>query len=82
MDYLLYNFIGIKTDYFKNIAAIKIQKCYKNYKLYQKNIRFDIIFRKRNNIISNKKINEDNKIELQYWYNIRNQIKNKDWIFI
>ena len=85
MDYLFYKLFNIKSKYLLDLYATKIQKCYRNYKMYQYNIRFDTILRKKKSYISDFLIDYNNKIELDYWNYLRYKIKNNtsnEWIIL
>ena len=58
-----------------NNSALKIQKFYKKYKNYQKQLKLNIIHRKNIFQESDLLININNKDELNYWYNMRKNIK-------
>lgn len=84
MDYYIYKLFGYKTTFLLNNSASKIQKSYRNYKLYQIQIRKNIINRKCINYISDNLIDLENIIEIEYWNTMRNNIKNinNNWIII
>ena len=72
MDYFLYNITGYKTEGYLNSSAKKIQRAYRDHKSYEINRRIDeILYNKK----KNKKEEDTDKEELEYWNLMREKIK-------
>jgi len=72
MDYFLYNIAGYKTNNYMNSSARKIQRAYRDHKSYEINRRMDDILYNKN---KNKKEEDTDKEELEYWNLMREKIK-------
>ena len=78
MDKFLYNYFGYNEEYIKNKSALLIQKTYRNYKNYKKNIICDYIkYFDLFNSKSDSQIDKEDTEEMDYWRNERYLIKNK-----
>ena len=78
MDYYIYKIFGYKTKYFLHLSDKKIQKTYKNFKIYNTYIQKKNINNNFNNIKFNK-IYYD-KIKLYYDY-YKKQLMNEYSIY-
>jgi len=77
MDYYLYNYIGYSTNHFLNENASIIQRVYRDHRSYEINHRIDIIEGKMVDYLErNKDIELDEQEELDFWKELRTQIKN------
>ena len=82
MDFIIYKYLGYKTNSLINESAIKIQKMFRNYKDYHHKKQQDIIY---NRIPIKDDLDNDISEELLYWKFMRNSIKKNyesAWILI
>ncbi len=83
MDYYLYNYLGYSTNFFLNENASIIQRVYRDHRSYEINRRLDIIEGKMFDYLErNKDLEQDALDELDFWKDLRTQIKRENKIDI